>query len=135
MNAKELRAAADELKRYSEELIRDRLRLLPGQARREMDYVLQTTIDLSTHILATVREDDDDEIKWDWLESVTGNDREVSGSLVSVHVTEELSLVGDLEYPNVWQVWFNEYEIGECVDRAGFRSLCRGLGIKLKETT
>lgn len=88
---------------------------------------------LVDHVLATVRDDDDEPICWDWLKALTGYNREVSGSLVSVKVTEELSLVGDIEYPERWQVWFNEYEIGECVDRAGFRSLCRGLGVELKE--
>lgn len=127
-HAKELRAAALAVKKAVEQ---------PGDD-DIMDCSLCTDAEsmaLVNHILGTVYEDDEHHIDWQWLQAVTGYEREVSGSLVSVNVTEELSLVGDLEYPNVWQVWFNEYEIGECVDRAGFRSLCRGLGITLKETT
>jgi hypothetical protein len=77
--------------------------------------------------------DEDDLIDADWLMSLTGGKCEICGTLALVNVTEELSLVGDIDYPQRWQVWFNEYEIGECCNRAGFRSLCRGLGIALEE--
>lgn len=86
---------------------------------------------LASHVLATVKTDDDDQITPDWLEALTGTERESSDTLVSVNVTDELSLVGDIGCFDRWQVWFNEYEIGECVDKAGFRSLCRGLSVAL----
>ena len=114
MNAKELRRVAYKLIDYCGEY--------------------PEAMTLANQILASVQDDDEDLIDADWLSEVTGGVCERSGMLASVSVTEELRLVGDIDCPERWQVWCNEYEIGECTNRAGFRSLCRGLGIPLKES-
>lgn len=131
MTPKELRRAAEEISQSSDSDFEKSV--MGGYATVADPVMCGQARSLADHILSTVRDDDDADLSWEWIASLTGNGRQVSGSLVSVNVTEELSLVGDLEHPERWQVWFNEYEIGECVDKAGFRSLCRGLGIKLKE--
>jgi len=122
MNAKELIAVAEKIV-ADWRTLREMLGATPStQTPSEL---------LASHILATVKTDDDDQITPDWLEALTGTERESSDTLVSVNVTDELSLVGDIGCFDRWQVWFNEYEIGECVDKAGFRSLCRGLSVAL----
>jgi hypothetical protein len=119
MNAKELREAAQ--------------RLIDNVRLWEADKLDLDLIEVADYVLATLRDDDDDLIDADWLAEVTEGECDRASTLVSVNVTEELYFVGDIDHPQRWQVWFNEYEIGECCNRAGFRLLCRGLGIELKE--
>ncbi len=101
MNAKQLRQAADELSndaaRYFEEYLAE-------DHDDTVSFALFERIDLVTdHILATVREDDDELLSQDnWLDTIQ----------------HECELVIHYEH---------------CRTRGDFRTLCRLLGVELKE--
>ena len=125
MNAKELREAADSLKRYSSEMIRHRLKLLPGQSRNDADNVLLGTISLADYILATVRDDDDEPCGWEWFGTVWPEDCTVveawpdKDNSIAVYVRNQ---AGD----------FDQY-VTHLRTRGDVRLLCRGLGISMTE--
>jgi len=119
VNAKELREAAEKSRAwYVTPNLEDAHRNIP-------DHVFYTGYHLATYILATVRDDDDELITPLWL-SQWGE------CLVDCRKIGILCI--DL-YDGNWSVIgeFGEVYIKPQEKRGQFRSLCRGLGIELKE--
>ena len=122
MNAKELRQAAEFLRaeaNHSVETIGpDRSWL---QTRRD-----DVRLACAEHILSTVRDDDDEPVSEEWLE------------ISCERKTARTFAVKSLEvFTRTKDVWLCNPAAGEkyasIKTRGQFRSLCRGLGVELKE--
>lgn len=109
--------------------------LIEAAERIQYDYHYDTTtmspelaLDLSEHILATVREDDDDEVADEWLRELSDYDSDQNISF------------GQLWYSTVRMEWTvidenvdNEVIIKTPQTKGQFRQLCQALGIPLNE--
>jgi hypothetical protein len=114
VNAKELREAATEVRRCGSE----------------------PACDIADYILVTVRDDDDEPVTWDWLaERMTllpddryRVERRTIGSMyVHRHHGPLVFVVNCVEIDGEYAA------LNPPKTRGQFRSLCRGLGIELKE--
>lgn len=115
MNAKELRRAAEiVVSQYKS----DTTSIRPAVA-----------IELAAHVLSTVREDDDEEYCSDWARSVIGTSE--------VTLNERFSLAThrcDIEYDDLQPHQVSCGSLRTRVKTQGdFRTLCRLLGVTLKE--
>lgn len=86
-------------------------------------------LEMSNHILATVRADDDEPVNDKWFSSVFEQ-------CVSQRYEFGTNCIMEIDEENEsWYVWSYGDRLGEVKTRGQFRQLCRGLGIELKETT
>lgn len=118
MNAKELRQAA-EITRHFIEREDDDLNVIAGHIEN-----------IAAHILSTVRDDDDEPVSKEWFEEVIGDPLDlqtIEPWFIWWHSTREL-LMG----PEGGSVGPEPLTL-PIKTRGQFRSLCRGLGIELKE--
>jgi len=113
MNAKELRAAAEVAVMQWDN--HDRHRLVAGDDVLLNSHGEPNEVTFARHILATVREDDNEPVTEEWRGAAT-----VGQSLNTI------CFISDIE---------DHPRVSGCKTRGQFRSLCRGLGIELKEVS
>ena len=120
MNAKELRKAADRVSKIADKEV-----LKTG-----LKCVTEHTVDMmlvAEHILATVREDDDDLVTYAWLSFIKKpymENRKIRWNFDGYTVS--ISSSGA-------KFHCNHMPIASVQTRGQFRALCKGLGIELKE--
>ena len=123
MNAKELRQAAEAVKIDAEISLKEELWSLPASYKTIGAF----TVKLMDHILSTVRDDDDEPVTYEWLSSIKKPymaNRKIWWNLDGYTVSISSSCA---------RFHCNHMPFASVQTRGQFRSLCRGLGIELKE--
>lgn len=134
MNSKELRRQAEYIVEQWDN--HDRFRMVEGDAVFMNADGEPDSVTFARHILSTVRDDDDELLDFAFLHGVKtkyfGEALMCSFDFGCLHMW----IVGD-EYSPLDAIWsFCDANLQLTVKTRGqFRSLCRGLGIELKETT
>lgn len=133
MNAKELRAMAEKSRAWYT------TPNIPEACHQVPDHVFYTGYHLATYILATVRDDDDEPVTAEWLHSLFWDSNSAwwyldktrqkvviceHGKPADVWVASKPFALSDVDQDSL---------LCEVTSRGQFRSLCRGLGIELKE--
>ena len=118
MNAKELRACAVHA---VDDLVCDH--------RLNGDKIMQ----MCQYILATVREDDGEPLEWKWLATVlNAGISEQDAKLFEIGNYLTINEVSNAR-GNLHEVYCHFQKVATIKTRGQFRSLCRGLGIDMKE--
>lgn len=128
MNAKELRAAAEVAVMQWDN--HDRHRLVAGDDVLLNSHGEPNEVTFARHILATVRDDDDEPVTYERLAAFGPKvrDDEMGGVELSFGCLE---IYGARDNECLWIA--SSKDSNAMLDMGQFRSLCRGLGIELKE--
>jgi len=120
MTPRELRAAAEGLNRY----------LQSDDVPEELICVMGDIECIARHILATVREDDDEPVTEEMIDQCSSEGNSVAVSRTTVTHFKALTTTMCVALLGPTGDWIT---IEKCKTRGQFRALCEGLGVVLKE--